>query len=188
MIKKMIKNNKQKNSGFSLIEMMVAVSIFVIVAFIVTTTLLTMSAAYKKSLKMRLLMDNLNFSVQSMAFDLREGRIDDVANACVDIKCAFSDVENYVINNNKNPNVCYKQDSRFAGSGQTIFKCKDKNDPCNKNCVDFISSEINIEKLYFDFNQSNKIIKIIVAGVINKGKKDETSFTAQTSVFQRASL
>ena len=66
--------NQRKNKGFTLIEMMVAVSIFVIVAFIVTTTLLTMSSAYKKAQKMRVLMDNLSFSIQDMSLAFREGK------------------------------------------------------------------------------------------------------------------
>ena len=53
--------NKQK--GFTLIEMMVAVSIFVIVAFIVTVTFINLTAAYRYSQGMQQIIDNLNFSL-----------------------------------------------------------------------------------------------------------------------------
>ena len=55
-----------KNRGFTLIEMMVSVSIFVIVALIVSGVLVQLSAAYKKAQAMRLLMDNLNFALEKI--------------------------------------------------------------------------------------------------------------------------
>ena len=60
-------------AGFTLIEMMVAVSVFVLVAFVVTSTLISVSNANRKAQELKQVMDNLNFSIQSMVLRMREG-------------------------------------------------------------------------------------------------------------------
>ncbi len=60
-------------SGFTLIELMVAVSIFVMVALIVTGALYTIVQAWLESQTVKLLTDNLNFSMDSMVIKMREG-------------------------------------------------------------------------------------------------------------------
>jgi hypothetical protein len=52
---------------------MVAVSIFLIVAFITTSAFLTTNAAHRKAQAIKLAMDNLNFAMDSMALKIREG-------------------------------------------------------------------------------------------------------------------
>lgn len=64
------KNNK---AGFTLVEMLVSVSIFVLVAFTVTATLIAVSDANRKAQELKQIMDNLNFSIQSMVLRMREG-------------------------------------------------------------------------------------------------------------------
>jgi prepilin-type N-terminal cleavage/methylation domain-containing protein len=59
--------------GFTLIEIMVAVSIFAIVAIIAVSALLTANRLNQKAQAIKLVMDNLNFAVDSMAFKLRRG-------------------------------------------------------------------------------------------------------------------
>lgn len=63
-----------KRGGFTLIEMMVSVSIFVIVAFTVTATLIAISNANRKAQELKEIIDNLNFSIQSMVLRMREGK------------------------------------------------------------------------------------------------------------------
>jgi len=70
--KVMQKNNKQH--GFTLIEMMVAISIFAIVVTIGTSGLLSMNAAYKKTRSQRAAFDSMNFVMESMIRELRTGR------------------------------------------------------------------------------------------------------------------
>lgn len=59
--------------GFTLIEIMVAISIFAIVAVIATGALLTANRVNQKAQAVKLAMDNLNFALDSMVFRLRRG-------------------------------------------------------------------------------------------------------------------
>ena len=62
-----------KASGFTLIEMMVAVSIFAIVALIATSTLMLIMDASRRADATRSLVDNLNFALDSMSDKIRGG-------------------------------------------------------------------------------------------------------------------
>ncbi len=61
------------NQGFTLIEMLVSISLFVIVAFIIVTTFISITEAYRKSQAMRLVIDNVNFAMDSITLRLRDG-------------------------------------------------------------------------------------------------------------------
>lgn len=62
-----------KKSGFTLIEVMVSVSLFVVVAMIATTTFIVFSDANKRSQGLRSSIDNLNFAMESIVLKMREG-------------------------------------------------------------------------------------------------------------------
>jgi prepilin-type N-terminal cleavage/methylation domain-containing protein len=62
------------SQGFTLIEIMVAVSIFVMVAMITTGTLIIISNANRKIEDIKQGIDNVSFSLNSMAIRIREGR------------------------------------------------------------------------------------------------------------------
>lgn len=66
-------NQSNKKSGFTLIEVMVAISIFVIVAVIATGALITAQHISQKARAIKLVMDNLNFALDSMALKIRAG-------------------------------------------------------------------------------------------------------------------
>ena len=59
--------------GFTLIEIMVSVSIFVIVAMITTGALITISDVNRKAQAIKIAMDNVSFAMDSMVTNLREG-------------------------------------------------------------------------------------------------------------------
>ncbi|MFA6254167.1 MAG: type II secretion system protein [Candidatus Paceibacterota bacterium] len=187
-----MKLKKGKTKGFTLIEMMVAVSIFVIVAFIVTTVLLTLSASFKKSQKIRLLMDNMNFSVQSIALGLREGA-PVIAGDCSGDGCAFVPVDKWV--SGSSDKVCYKKLDREDGSNtSSIFSCPVLGGNCGTCDIssgqDILSKSIDIKKAWFEIFPSpmggkRRAIKIVVAGVINGRPSERTDFAIQTAVTQR---
>ena len=64
---------KIKNKGFTIIETMVSVSIFLIVVTIGMNALLNVSLIHKKSANMRSILDSLSFIMEDMSRNLRTG-------------------------------------------------------------------------------------------------------------------
>ena len=175
-----------KSKGFTLIEMMVSVSIFVIVAFIVVSTLLTMSYAYKKAQKMRLLMDNLNFSLQSMSLNIREGIDYEIANTWI----KFKPIDSWI--NNDNKYVCYSLSDQDPDLKSYIEKCSGSNlsCPCTNENSRFTSPDIDITNLQFTLNENSSLVKrnkvkIIIKGEAGTVSREKTSFFIQNTVSQR---
>lgn len=67
------KTNKFINRGFSLIELMVSISIFTIALLVSSGAILSVLSANKKSQTLQVVMDNLNVSLESMTRDIRFG-------------------------------------------------------------------------------------------------------------------
>ncbi len=64
---------KNKRSGFSLIELIVSVGIFSIVATFAIGTLLTLTNAQRKAAALQSAFDNVRFAIESMSKDMRTG-------------------------------------------------------------------------------------------------------------------
>lgn len=69
----MYKKHLQKNRGFTLVEMMVSVSIFSIVVMIALGAILTILDANRKARTLTEVMNNLNFSVEMITRSLKTG-------------------------------------------------------------------------------------------------------------------
>lgn len=69
----MIKNIQQQNKGFTLIEIMVAVSIFAMVMVIAIGAVLSIVSANRKAAALNSVITNLNFAIEGMVRDLRTG-------------------------------------------------------------------------------------------------------------------
>ena len=68
------RNKKRRgNTGFTLIEMMVAVALFAIVMLIAGATLLSLVYANRKAQALQSVMNNLNVSLDDMVRSVREG-------------------------------------------------------------------------------------------------------------------
>lgn len=67
------KNKKQYSAGFTLVELMVALTLFTIVVLAAVSSLYTVNSASRKVQAMRTVMDNLNFAVESMSRTIRTG-------------------------------------------------------------------------------------------------------------------
>ena len=69
----MQKINLQKNKGFTIIETMIAISIFLVVVTVGMGSLLNTTLLHRKSQDMRSIMDNLSFIMEDMSKNLRIG-------------------------------------------------------------------------------------------------------------------
>ncbi len=66
-------SNSPYTQGFTLIEVMVAVSIFAVITTVGIGSLLSVNSAYKTSRAQRTAVDSLNFVLDSMAREIRTG-------------------------------------------------------------------------------------------------------------------
>ncbi len=64
---------KNKNSGFTIIETMISVSLFIIIVTAGMGALLNANLLHQKSQNMRSIMDNLSFIMEDMSNNLRTG-------------------------------------------------------------------------------------------------------------------
>ena len=67
------KNILKYSAGFTLIEIMVSVSVFAVVVIIAVGALISINDANRKVQSMRALMDNLNFALENISRTLRTG-------------------------------------------------------------------------------------------------------------------
>ncbi|MFA6585794.1 MAG: prepilin-type N-terminal cleavage/methylation domain-containing protein [Candidatus Paceibacterota bacterium] len=72
-MKKNIFKKNNKESGFTIIETMIAIAVFLIVVMIGMGALLNASLIHNKSQNMRSIMDNLSFIMEDMSRNLRIG-------------------------------------------------------------------------------------------------------------------
>ncbi len=82
-----MQNKKYKipdtKSGFTLIELMVAVFIFSLMLVAIVSVFASAVTAYSKARAMKSLKENAEFAISSMAKDVRMGRILDTDSSCV---------------------------------------------------------------------------------------------------------
>lgn len=69
----MINRKSKKQSGFTLVELLVAVSLFVVVVTISMGAILSVFDANKKAQASKTIVDNLNLSIENMARTIRFG-------------------------------------------------------------------------------------------------------------------
>lgn len=88
---------KTKNTGYTIIETMIAISIFLIVIMIGMGALLNTSLLHSKSQDMRSIMDNLSFVMDDMSRNLRTG---------YDYRCSNDTVSSFTSSNINIPLSC----------------------------------------------------------------------------------
>jgi len=175
----------RKNSGFTLIEIMVAITIFAIVAIVVTGTLVALSASNRKIQNIKKAVDNLNFTLNSMAVRIREGTGGDLDDnnftGCQD-NLIFSDYNG----NETHYELLDRQIHKDLGDGLVPLTDRDIAIKDLQFC--------SMEQVGCDFNPETastackRTITIYLVGVINQDLSSETAFKLQTTVAQRNKL
>ena len=144
----MDKRLNNKKTGFTLIEIMVAVSIFVIVAFIVTSTLLVILDASRRANKIRLIVDNINFSLDSMSFKIKFGKnytLNTLHNTF-----SFFDRDNHPVSYCLNQNAIVKcQYSECEDASCSFPACGDINGTLFNYCQFITTPEVSVTDLKF---------------------------------------
>lgn len=187
-------NNKKNNKGFTLIELMVATSIFVVIMLSAMGALFMLMGASKNSRALRSAMDNVNFSMESMTRSIRMGTnyycvptdgsmpAPDATNDCT------GDGGTYLafIPQDLSTRVAYRLHTEVKNgvSHSTLQRCDDT------DCINVVSDDVNIDKLKFFVKGSSNSdplqasVYIIMKGTVTVAGVP-TSFALQTMASQR---
>lgn len=187
-----------KVNGFTLVELMVAISIFMIIVLIALGALISSSDIAKRSKALRSAMDNVNFSMESMTRTLRMGSdytcvtsgSSVVLPVSTNYDCSLSTSGGGAIvftraDDSIQRNFAYRLVERADRSNSFVLQ------RCDPNCSNLTSDDVNIERLSFYVNGSDTTdniqpsVYILMKGsVIIKGVP--TSFAIQTITSQRS--
>jgi prepilin-type N-terminal cleavage/methylation domain-containing protein len=192
-----MKRNTLQQKGFTLVEIMVATSIFMIIMLVAMGALIISSDTSKKAQALRLSMDNVNFAMESVTRSLRMGThylcdsssslfIPTLATATRD--CAGGDdavAFTFAEHDQNFIDTIYRHFQRIDGT-HSLQRCDGA-----MLCVDMVSPEVDVQKLSFFVNGSSitdsiqPSIYIIMKGVVNN-KGGQVPFALQTMVSQRS--
>jgi type II secretory pathway pseudopilin PulG len=210
-IKKLQKNKRlgfiykfsDKASGFTLVEIMVATSIFMVVMLIAMGSLIMVSGSAKKAKALNFTMDNLNFAMESMTRSLRMG---------VGYHCSPDEIN--INNTSVDPKDCSSGSFKIAfnpsksfgaesGSIKMAYWIVEKENGtytivrCSSNssyCTGIISENIEIDgtsRFYVRGSEKESpgpqiqpSVYLVISGSINI-KNEKIPFAIQTMVSQR---
>jgi prepilin-type N-terminal cleavage/methylation domain-containing protein len=214
----MLLNNSQKNKGFTptptfksrgklvwgftLIELMIATSLFTVIMLMGVGSLVVSSNSSKASQKLRITVDNVNFAMESMTRELRMGTAYECGTTSVNLAAPMPTdcplgTPGYIIAFNPQQiqgvlqaRVSYQLFSRTDGSGtHSLQRCEKDVLPCSE----IVSPDVDVQTLKF-FVKGSKFddniqpsVEILIKGVVNiKNKNMSKSFTLQTMASQRS--
>ena len=185
-------SNKKIAKGFTLVEMVVSVGIFAVVALIGTTSLLSLSISQRKAISIQSAYDNLRFAVEIIAKDLRTGDFYHCGSSLpIDspLDCSGG-ADNIAFINAFGQGIMYRKNV-VSGIG-VIEKsvCDELFGACS--VYDQVTgSDVDIQNLVFYVRGSTiespayqPIVTIIAKGLAGQGKT-ASQFNLQTSVTQR---
>ena len=188
---------------------MVSVSIFVVVAVIATGALITASDINRKAQAIKLAVDNVNFALNKMAFEIKLGGVYDCGaladlgdvtgtdcssgESIITFKTVRDDCANLTgrdddyckISFGKIP-VSYKRVVDASGRGEIQYSF---NEDSPTNYIAVTSPEVNITKLNFIVRGYTAgvapRVEIEITGIVADGTKYKTEFNIKTNAANR---
>ncbi|KND52139.1 MAG: putative Type IV pilus pilin [Parcubacteria bacterium C7867-003] len=186
------------SKGFTLIEIMVSVSIFAVIMLMVSSSIYTVFDSNRKSQSLRAVMDNLNLSLESMTRTIRFGRnyhCDLNVSGTSPNNCS-SGASSMQLTNFSGSQVLYQLCTTGSNSGRVARSNDCTNGP-------FITgSDVTISKLMFYVLGANQYVAgagscpgsndclqprvvIVLEGYAGTKLTSRSSFSLQTTVSQR---
>lgn len=164
-----VKNNK----GFTLMEVMVAVSIFTIIVTVGIVALLTINDTYKKSQIERQTVDTISFVLEGMSRSLRTAKSWDEINT-IPNSIEFTDQSGQVII------YSFLTDANGFGYVQ-----RDE----NGSVIRLTTESLDIQDMRFNFSGDpasiQSYLQIQIRGIMKTGRQ-ESPFSIQTGISKRA--
>jgi len=171
-----------------MLELVVAVAIFTIVAFISISTLLSVLGTYRKTQAVKTIMDNLSFALDSMSRAIRVG---------TDYECSKVQSDGSVVQSSEGVNCPSGGDAfKFTdSSSQNVIYYLHQNKIWRKigngDSVPLTSPEVTVERLKFYVSgallSDNLAPKVIMStkGYAGVNANSKSTFEIQTTVAAR---
>lgn len=187
----------KRHTGFTLIELVVSLGLFIVVMMISTGALLSLSATNDKVSSMRIAIDNLNLALDSMSREIRMGTAYhcDYGNG-VDTDprdCDFSNsADSFTFKSQKGGQMVYRLNSNDP-QNKYIERSKNITNTNTNNTDELFyamtAPELNIDYLTFivvgaDVGNNDQPRVIISIGG-TAGVKEKSKFNIQTTVTQK---
>jgi len=176
IIKKLIANRytlNANNSGFTLVEMMVAFLIFSIILTIFSSVFLSSSQLQKRAFNIQQAEENANYVLESMAKEIRVSKI-----SGPDSNCPSSPASTLSITHPVNGNIVYSLNGtsvqRTVGGTVTTI---------SSNTVDFTRLQFCISGTPTEDKKQPRVT--ILASIRSKKTQQQASVDIQTTVSQR---
>jgi prepilin-type N-terminal cleavage/methylation domain-containing protein len=208
-----MKKNMSSQKGFTLIEMIVSLALFTVVAVIAVGALLKLMDTERKSVTLKTSIDNMSFALESMSREMRVGRNyycipNDLSNipipthliagnsnlcptgltnswivAFTSTKPCLNDLNNSVV-------YAYRFKAGITGTNGTLEKAQQVPDcsvPVGEaNFQEVISDDIDITDSQVDIQLVGRPkLFFYFKGFTGVKSKEKSSFSLQTSVSQR---
>ena len=204
-----MQNKDNNQSGYTIIETMISISLFVVIVIAGTGALLNANLLHNKSQNMRSIMDNLNFIMEDISRDLRMGYIYKCFRKGIDNTVSLSTISASPVtrscSNGDGWAIAFESTQPVIGDPSSftdqwvyyIGPCDNKDGICKStdgadSFVQLIPNEVTIDPVSGfsvlgaesppDIQQPFATIRLV--GKI-KFKDIETPFSLQTSVSQR---
>lgn len=188
LLKKLSANSYKltANNGFTLIEMLVSIAVFMVVMTVASGSLASIIEGNGKAQSLKSAINNLNFSLESMAKNIRVGTDYSGGASCSqqDACIGFTSYKDSDGDSNKDY-VVY----RF-NNNQSIERCVNLSGSTNcSNFTRLTAPEVHIEYANFYINTPTLPAKprvlIVVGGYAGTKERIKTKFNLQTTVSQR---
>ncbi|HEY9583747.1 MAG TPA: type II secretion system protein [Candidatus Paceibacterota bacterium] len=182
--------------GFTLIEIIVSLAIFTIVALIAVGALLRIMDANKKSITLKTTINNMNFALESISREMRvgsnyycsssiPGSLDNLSNDCSHIKdsswtVAFNSSKTSTVGGDCNLIYAYRYED------YTLKKAQQTDCTSSLDFTPLISPDISIDSTIIKVdNTSQPRVFLLLKGHNGEREREKTTFVLQTTISQR---
>lgn len=186
---------RTRQSGFTLVELLVALTLFIVIVLASITSLYTVNNASRKVNAMRGVLDNLNFAMESMSRTIRTGTTIICGGSTNPVgashNCPFP---------NSTPSSYLSLHSTLGIENDIEYRLNTSTHQIEKkvygadgtNWLSLTAPEINVQGLYFyvqgadTANLDQPSVMILIQGIATASTGDTAPFTLQTYISQRA--
>ena len=178
---------KNHNKGFTLLEMIVSIAIFTVVALVAVGALLKVVDANKKAQSLKTSINNLNFALDSISREMRVGS----NYQCTEGLCNGQPENSWAITfeSSKPSNISgFNLIFGYKFENGTLKKAEEKTHGDTLNYLPLISSDIKLDTATIRLVKGNDVqsyAQFHFKGSAGVKEKTKTYFDLQTTVSQR---